>query len=203
VNEGELEEYLGDVRDGPRAGHALAACAIPCSSSRATTTGRLGATAPPDGTARKNWWRHFGWPFLRHRRRATLPLAGLHVRLRPARTSIGLEAYINNGSYDHYLQDIWGAQSFTRNRWPGCRPTSARSRGARRSSRSTHYDFGGTLGERPPGANFSQINPRRSGLDARDLGPQPRRRRGQPRRAPDQPRAPLGHRPSASSASSA
>ena len=60
-----------------------------------------------------DWWRYFGWPWLgappsgdpSHSQDFTFDYGPLHV--------IGLEAYINNGSYDHYRQDIWGAQSFT------------------------------------------------------------------------------------------
>jgi len=128
--------------------------------------GGWGATAPPDGTSRHNWWRYFGWPWLLapppgdpyHSQYFTFDYGPLHV--------IGLEAYINNGSYDHYRQDIWGAQSFTPEQLSWLSADIAAQPPGTKKLAFYHYDFGGTLANGSPGPNFSQINPSALGLDA-------------------------------------
>src|SRR5262249_25557355 len=98
VNEGELEEYLGMFEMG-RAQGMLSRLRDPVFvSSGNHDIGGWGPTAPPDGTARANWWRYFGWSWLLnppagdpyHSQDFTFDYGPLHM--------IGLEAYINNGS---------------------------------------------------------------------------------------------------------
>src|SRR2546422_144366 len=116
-------------------------------------------------SARKNWWRYFGWPFLGspppgdpyHSQDYHFDYGPLHV--------IGLEAYINNGSYDHYMQNIWGAQSFTTEQMNWLAADVAAAPPGSKKLLFYHYDFGGTLPNGQPGANFSQINPTALGLD--------------------------------------
>jgi flagellar hook capping protein FlgD len=116
------------------------------------------ATAPPDGTARKNWWRHFGWPFLGspppgdpyHSQDFSFDYGLLHV--------IGLEGYINNGSYDSYMTSIWGAQSMTQEQMNWLAADVAAVPAGHGKLAFFHYDFGGTLGNGLPAANFSQFN---------------------------------------------
>jgi hypothetical protein len=166
VNEGELEEYLGMYEMG-RAQAMLSRLRDPVFvSSGNHDIGGWGATLPPDGTSRKDWWRYFGWPWLLsppagdpyHSQDFTFDYGPLHV--------IGLEAYINNGSYDHYRQDIWGAQSFTAEQMAWLQADIAAQPPGTKKLAFYHYDFGGTLGNGSPGANFSQINPAALGLDA-------------------------------------
>jgi len=166
VNEGELEEYLGMYEMG-RAQGMLSRLRDPVFvSSGNHDIGGWGATLPPDGTSRKDWWRYFGWPWLLsppagdpyHSQDFTFDYGPLHV--------IGLEAYINNGSYDHYRQDIWGAQSFTAEQMAWLQADIAAQPPGTKKLAFYHYDFGGTLGNGSPGANFSQINPAALGLDA-------------------------------------
>src|SRR5262249_27603300 len=113
VNEGELEEYLA-MYEMSRAQAMLSRLRDPIFVvSGNHDQGGWQATAPPDGTAKHNWWRQFGWPFLLspppgdpyHSQDFSFDYGLLHV--------VGLEGYINNGGYDHYRTDIWGAQSFT------------------------------------------------------------------------------------------
>ena len=165
VNEGELEEYLGMYEMG-RAKTMLSRLRDPVFvSSGNHDIGGWKPTAPPDGTARKNWWRHFGWPFLArpppgdpyHSQDFHFDYGLLHV--------IGLEAYINNGSYDSYLTNIWGAQSFTLEQMSWLAADIAAVPAGHSKLLFYHYDFGGTLGNGLPGANFSQINPASLGLD--------------------------------------
>jgi hypothetical protein len=166
VNEGELEEYLGMYEMG-RAQGMLSRLADPVFVSTGNhDIGGWGATLPPDGTSRKNWWRYFGWPWLLtpplgdpyHSQDYTFDYGPLHV--------IGLEAYINSGSYDHYRQDIWGAQSFTPEQMAWLQADIAAQPPGKTKLAFYHYDFGGTLSNGSPGANFSQINPAALGLDA-------------------------------------
>ena len=166
VNEGELEEYLGMYEMG-RAQAMLSRLRDPVFVSTGNhDIGGWGATLPPDGTSRKDWWRYFGWPWLLnppagdpyHSQDFTFDYGPLHV--------IGLEAYINNGSYDHYRQDIWGAQSFTPEQMAWLEADIAAQPPGTKKLAFYHYDFGGTLSNGSPGANFSQINPAALGLDA-------------------------------------
>lgn len=165
VNEGELEEYLR-MFEMSRALGMLSRLRDPVwVSSGNHDIGGWGATAPPDGTSRKNWWRHFGWPYLAnppagdpyHSQDFTFDYGPLHV--------IGLEAYINNGSYDHYMQAIWGAQSFTAEQLSWLQADIAAQPPGTHKLVFYHYDFGGTLANGNPGSNFSQINPAALGID--------------------------------------
>jgi hypothetical protein len=166
VNEGELEEYLGMYEMG-RAQGMLSRLLDPVFvSSGNHDIGGWGATLPPDGTSRMNWWRYFGWPWLLnppagdpyHSQDFTFDYGPLHL--------IGLEAYINNGSYDHYRQDLWGAQSFTAEQMAWLQADIAAQPPGTKKLAFYHYDFGGTLANGSPGPNFSQINPAVLGLDA-------------------------------------
>jgi hypothetical protein len=166
VNEGELEEYLAMYEMG-RAQGMLSRLRDPVFVVAGNhDQGGWGATAPPDGTARKNWWRHFGWPWLLappagepyHSQDFSFDYGALHV--------VGLEAYINNGSYDHYRQDIWGAQSFTAEQMSRLQADLGAQPAGKKKLVFYHYDFGGTQANGLPGANFSQINPTALGLDA-------------------------------------
>jgi hypothetical protein len=166
VNEGELEEYLGMYEMG-RAQGMLSRLLDPVFVATGNhDIGGWGATLPPDGTSRKDWWRYFGWPWLLnppagdpyHSQDFTFDYGPLHV--------IGLEAYINNGSYDHYRQDLWGAQSFTPEQMAWLQADIAAQSPGTKKLAFYHYDFGGTLAGGTPGANFSQINPGALGLDA-------------------------------------
>jgi hypothetical protein len=158
VNEGELEEYLGMYEMG-RAQDMLSRLFSPVFvSSGNHDIGGWKATAPPDGTSRKNWWRQFGWPFLAnppagdpyHSQDFSFDYGLLHV--------IGLEAYINNGSYDSYLTNIWGAQSMTPEQMSWLAADVAAVPAGHSKLAFFHYDFGGTLGNGQPAANFSQFN---------------------------------------------
>lgn len=166
VNEGELEEYLGMYEMG-RAQQMLSRLFAPIFVvSGNHDIGGWKPTAPPDGTARKNWWRQFGWPFLAnppsgdpyHSQDFSFDYDLLHV--------IGLEGYINNGSYDSYQPAIWGAQSMTAEQMGRLAANVAAVPQGHSKLAFFHYDFGGTLGNGQPAPNFSQFdNPAALGLD--------------------------------------
>jgi len=165
VNEGELEEYLGMYEMG-RAQQMIGRLRDPMFlSSGNHDIGGWKQTAPPDGTSRKDWWRYYGWPFLAnppagdpyHSQDYHFDYGLLHV--------VGLEAYINNGSYDSYMTNIWGAQSFTNEQLNWLAQDLAAVPAGHAKLAFYHYDFGGTLAGGSPGPNFSQINPAALGLD--------------------------------------
>lgn len=165
VNEGELEEYLGMFEMG-RAQGMLSRLRDPVFvTSGNHDQGGWQATAPPDGTSRRNWWRYFGWGWLSsppagdpwHSQDYSFDYGALHC--------VGLEAYINNGSYDHYMQNIWGAQSFTAEQMSWLAGDLAAVPPGHARLLFYHYDFGGTLANGSPGANFSQIDPVSLGVD--------------------------------------
>lgn len=165
VNEGELEEYLGMFEMGRAKGILSRLHAPIFIASGNHDLGGWGATPPPDGTARKNWWRYFGWPNLEnppasdphHSQDFSFDYGPLHV--------IGLEGYINSGSYDHYRQDIWGAQSFTAEQMTWLQNDIAAQPPGTHKLLFYHYDFGGTLANGQPGSSFSQIDPAALGID--------------------------------------
>ncbi len=110
VNEGELEDYLSR-RYFSRAQHLLQEFQLPIYlTSGNHDIGGWGATPPPDGTARKNWWKFFGWKRLNNPPQGapyytqdyTFNYGKVHY--------VGLEAYIN---YDGWRSQIYGSQSFT------------------------------------------------------------------------------------------
>jgi hypothetical protein len=166
VNEGELEEYLGMYEMG-RAQQMISRLFSPMFVvSGNHDIGGWKPTAPPDGTARKNWWRQFGWSFLAspppgdpyHSQDFSFDYGLLHV--------IGLEGYINNGSYDSYMTGIWGAQSMSQEQMSWLAADVAAVPAGHRKLAFFHYDFGGTLGNGLPAPEFSQFNnPAALGLD--------------------------------------
>jgi len=110
VNEGELEDYM-EWRQYSRAQRLLAELQVPVYLVGGNhDLGGWDDTPPPDGTARRNWWRFFGWP------RLDDPPAGAPERTQnysfdygPVHFS-GLEAYIN---YDYWRYSFYGYYSFT------------------------------------------------------------------------------------------
>ena len=141
VNEGELEDYLY-ARCYTRSKNLLGELTVPVYLVGGNhDLGGWVWTAPPDGTARRDWWRFYGWG------RANDPPPGA-----PARTQdytftlgdvrfIGLEAYDN---YDSWREEIYGAESFTDDQMSWLSTTLSTS-----SSPAHvlfyHYDFQGEL----------------------------------------------------------
>jgi hypothetical protein len=110
IHEGELEDYLGK-RYFTRAQHLLSELTVPFYLVAGNhDIGGWDSTPPPDGTARFNWWKFFGWP------RLDDPPPGAPWRTQNYSFDYGpihftgLEAYIN---YDDYLYWYYGSDSFT------------------------------------------------------------------------------------------
>lgn len=110
VNEGELEEFL-DKRYFTRTKRLLGELNVPIYLTAGNhDVGGWDDTPPPDGTARWNWWRFFGWRYLYdppagdplYTQNYSFDFGGAHF--------VGLEAYDN---YDRWRLDIYGYDSFT------------------------------------------------------------------------------------------
>lgn len=110
VNEGELEEFL-DKRYYTRAHRLLCELDVPVFIVAGNhDVGGWDDTPPPDGTARRNWWRFFGWRYLYdpppddglHTQNYSFDYGGVHF--------VGIEAYNN---YDRWRRQIYGSDSFT------------------------------------------------------------------------------------------
>ncbi len=138
VNEGELEDYL-NRRYYSRAQRMLTEFEVPTFLvSGNHDLGGWSSTPPPDGTARRDWWRFFGWKRLDspppgapwYTQNYSFDYGPVHY--------VGLEAYIN---YDGWRYGIYGGDSFT----PGQMEWLAEDLAAASASSTQvlfyHYDF--------------------------------------------------------------
>jgi 3',5'-cyclic AMP phosphodiesterase CpdA len=110
INEGELEDYLGR-RYFSRGQRLLTEFEVPVYLTAGNhDIGGWNSTPPPAGTARKTWWRFFGW------KRLDSPPAGAPWYTQDYSFDygpvhyVGLEAYNN---YDGWRPSIYGSDSFT------------------------------------------------------------------------------------------
>jgi hypothetical protein len=110
VNEGELEEYL-NWRSFTKAKRIMRELDVPVYITGGNhDLGGWESTPPPDGTARRTWWRFFGWRWLNnpppgeviYTQNYSFDYGGAHF--------IGLEAYDN---YDNWRYWFYGRESFT------------------------------------------------------------------------------------------
>ncbi|MFC1618876.1 metallophosphoesterase [Candidatus Neomarinimicrobiota bacterium] len=110
IHEGELEDYQ-ERRYYTKAQRILAELEVPVYVVAGNhDIGGWYDTPPPQGTARRDWWRFFGWPWLIDPP-ANDPLRTQNYSFDYGPVHyVGLEAYIN---YDNYRYDIYGNDSFT------------------------------------------------------------------------------------------
>lgn len=110
VNEGELEDYQ-ERRYFTKAKRILGEFDIPVFITAGNhDVGGWDDTPPPDGTARKTWWRFFGWRYLNdpptgdniYTQNYSFDYAHAHFT--------GIEAYNN---YDKWRRTTYGNDSFT------------------------------------------------------------------------------------------
>jgi hypothetical protein len=138
VNEGELEEFL-DKQYYTRSQALLTEFEVPVYlTSGNHDLGGWDDTPPPDGNARRNWWRFFGW------KRCDDPPPGAPWYTQNysfdygAVHYIGLEAYIN---YDNWRSDIYGYESFTSGQMQWLEDEIAAHSGSAAQVLFYHYDF--------------------------------------------------------------
>ncbi len=138
VNEGELEDYLG-AKYYSRAVMHLNEFAVPVYlTSGNHDLGGWTDTPPSDGTARRDWWKFFGWKRLdnpppgapAHTQNYSFDYGPIHFT--------GLEAYNN---YDGWKYEIYGSDSFTAYQLAWLDQDLASSAGAARHVIFHHRDF--------------------------------------------------------------
>ncbi len=110
INEGELEDYLGS-RYYSRAQQQLREFQVPVYLTAGNhDLGGWDETPPVDGTARRDWWRFFGW------KRLGNPPVGAPLRTQNYSFDYGpvhfatMESYDN---YDNWRYEFYGAESYT------------------------------------------------------------------------------------------
>ncbi|MDP3113974.1 MAG: metallophosphoesterase [Candidatus Cloacimonadaceae bacterium] len=109
LNEGELENFSGQYWYG-WAQRLIAQIEVPVFLTNGNhDVGGWNSTPAPQGSARQNWWKYFGWRWLNNSNSTwglftqdySFTYGDLHY--------IGLESYIN---YDNWRANIYGGQSF-------------------------------------------------------------------------------------------
>jgi hypothetical protein len=141
INEGELEEFL-DKYYWSRSQQKMLELDVPLYlASGNHDIGGWDATPPPAGTARRNWWRYFGWPYLDN------PPPGVSEHSQnfwfdygPLRV-IGLEAYNNSGGYDDFEPGTYGTDSFTQEQLDWLDAVIAATPAGKKKVAFYHYDF--------------------------------------------------------------
>jgi 3',5'-cyclic AMP phosphodiesterase CpdA len=138
VNEGELEDWLG-FRAYTRAQRVLAEFDVPIYvTSGNHDIGGWTGTPPPDGTARRDWWRFFGW------KRLDSPPPGAPWYTQDFSFDygpvhyVGLESYIN---YDRWRESIYDTESFTNEQMQWLADDLASAAGSVSHVLFYHYDF--------------------------------------------------------------
>jgi len=138
VNEGELEDYL-NRRYYTRGQRILTEFQVPVFlSSGNHDLGGWDSTPPPDGTARRDWWRFFGWARLDdpppgapwYTQNYSFDYGPVHY--------IGMEAYDN---YDGWRWGIYGGESFTSGQMQWLADDLTAASGSEAQVLFYHYDF--------------------------------------------------------------
>jgi len=138
INEGELEDYL-NRRYYTRTQRLLAESQVPIYvTSGNHDIGGWDATPVPDGTARRDWWRFFGWKRLNdpppgapwYTQNYSFDYGPVHY--------VGLEAYDN---YDGWRWEIYGGESFTSGQMQWLSDDLAAASGSTSEVLFYHYDF--------------------------------------------------------------
>jgi hypothetical protein len=138
INEGELEDYLGR-RYYSRTQRLLCESKVPLYlTSGNHDIGGWDDTPPPDGIARRDWWRFFGW------KRLNSPPPGAPWYTQNysfdygTEHYVGLEAYIN---YDNWRPSIYGSDSFTSGQMQWLQADLAQAAGSAARILFYHNDF--------------------------------------------------------------
>ncbi|MFH1313727.1 MAG: metallophosphoesterase [Candidatus Eisenbacteria bacterium] len=138
INEGELEDYQSR-RYYTRSQRLLTEFEVPVFLIAGNhDIGGWRSTPPPAGTARRDWWRFFGW------KRLDVPPAGAPWHTQNYSFDygpvhfIGLEAYDN---YDSWRYGIYGADSFTSGQMQWLNEDLAASASSVARVLFYHYDF--------------------------------------------------------------
>jgi len=152
INEGELEEFL-NKQYYTRSQALLYEFEVPVYlTSGNHDIGGWDDSPPPDGTARRDWWRFFGWKRLdspppgapEYTQNYSFDYGPVHY--------IGLEAYIN---YDGWRYGIYGGESFTSGQLDWLDDDMAAASGSDAHVLFYHYDFSNQINLNSLGADMS------------------------------------------------
>jgi hypothetical protein len=138
VNEGEMEEFE-NRRVYTIAQNMLAELDVPVYLvSGNHDIGGWDSSPPPQGTARRTWWKFFGWNWLEE------PATPFDMRTQNYSFSydqdlfIGMESYLN---YDDFMYQFYGNESFTDLQMNWLEQTLDLHSDARNKIIFYHYDF--------------------------------------------------------------
>ena len=152
LNEGELEEFL-DGRYYTRGQRQLTEFQVPVYLTAGNhDIGGWEATPPPAGTARRDWWRFFGWKHLDdpppgavwYTQNYSFDYGPVHYT--------GLEAYDN---YDMWRSEIYGAESFTARQMQWLADDLASAAGGATKVLFYHFDFSNQINLEQLGADMA------------------------------------------------
>jgi len=108
INEGELEDFE-NRRNHTKAQRILSEFEVPVFLvSGNHDLGGWDETPPPQGTSRNEWWRFFGWSWLKNPGTNQTYTQDYSFDYGPVHFT-GLESYIN---YDGYMYGVYGNESF-------------------------------------------------------------------------------------------
>jgi len=138
VNEGEMEDFE-NRRVYTKAQKILEELEVPLYlTSGNHDLGGWDSSPPSQGTARRDWWRFFGWSWLQdppatnpyYTQNYSFDYGPIHY--------IGMEAYLN---YDSYMYNIFGGESFTSGQLQWLNEDLAQSSNSVSKVIFYHYDF--------------------------------------------------------------
>ena len=138
INEGELEDFQ-NRRYYTKSQKLLAEFDVPVFvTSGNHDLGGWDDTPPIQGTARRDWWRFYGWKWLEN----TTSFYPYHTQnyhfKYGSQHFIGLEAYDN---YDKFMYDIYGNKSFTNDQLTYLNSTLNNIPANEKKILFYHYDF--------------------------------------------------------------
>jgi len=152
INEGELEDFQ-QRRYYSRSQQILGEFSVPVYLIAGNhDIGGWNDTPPTDGTARRDWWRFYGWNILNdppagaplHTQNYSFDYAGVHFT--------ALEAYDN---YDMWRSSTYGAESFTSAQVSWLNNDLAASSGSLAQILFYHFDFSDQLNLSALGVDMS------------------------------------------------
>ncbi len=152
INEGELEDFE-QRRYYSRSQQILGEFSVPVYLIAGNhDIGGWNDTPPSAGTARRDWWRFYGWQILNdppagaplHTQNYSFDYAGVHFT--------ALEAYDN---YDMWRSSIYGAESFTSAQMNWLGDDLATASGSSARVLFYHYDFSSQLNLSNLGADMA------------------------------------------------
>jgi hypothetical protein len=142
VNEGELEDFINN-RYYTKAKQILSEIDVPIYLvSGNHDVGGWRDTPMSDGTARRDWWKFFGWKYLNNPPESNPQYTQDYTFNYGNCSFIGMEAYLN---YDWWKSDIYGGASFTNGQMTWLHKKLNDVEDLKLKILFYHYDFNNTL----------------------------------------------------------